>query len=97
MQPLAQFMPDRNNEADTFDLAPVSLWLEDYSGLKRLFAQWRAAGVTDLRAYLLDDFARVRACSEQLKVLKVNRATLTLFAARDLPPATPISPRRRPP
>ena len=35
-----------------FELAPVSLWLEDYSGLRRLFDAWRAAGISDLRAYL---------------------------------------------
>lgn len=27
--------------ADMFELAPVSLWLEEYSGLKMLFTQWR--------------------------------------------------------
>ena len=30
------------SEQETFDLTPVSLWKEDYSGLKRLFDQWRA-------------------------------------------------------
>ena len=34
-----------------FELAPVSLWLEDYSALKRLLDQWRAQGVTDLQAH----------------------------------------------
>ncbi len=73
-----------DDSAEAFDLAPVSLWLEDYSGLKRLFAEWRDAGVTDLRTYLLDDPRQVRECSEQIKVLKVNRATLALFEADDL-------------
>ncbi len=68
--------------AETFDLAPVSLWLEDYSGLKALFAEWRAAGVTDLRAISLADPARVKQCSERIRVLKVNRKTLALFEAR---------------
>jgi hypothetical protein len=27
-----------------FELAPVSLWLEDYSALKHLFDAWRAEG-----------------------------------------------------
>jgi len=72
------------DDAETFELAPVSLWLEDYSGLKRLFAAWREAGVTDLRAYLLDDPRRVKECSRLIKVLKVNRATLALFEAHDL-------------
>jgi diguanylate cyclase (GGDEF)-like protein len=76
---------ERGDDAEMFELAPVSLWLEDYSGLKQLFAAWRHAGVTDLREYLLDDPWRVKECSELIKVLKVNRATLTLFAADDLP------------
>lgn len=29
---------------DMFELAPVSLWLEDYSALKQLFEAWRAEG-----------------------------------------------------
>jgi diguanylate cyclase (GGDEF)-like protein len=75
---------DPRDDAEMFELAPVSLWLEDYSGLKRLFEEWRAAGITDLRGYLLDDPSRVKQCSQQLKVIKVNRATLTLFEANDL-------------
>jgi len=66
-----------------FELAPVSLWLEDYSALKQLFDSWRAAGVTDLRAHLAQDPARLRQCSAALKVLRVNRRTLELFAAPD--------------
>ena len=73
-----------SDDAEMFALAPVSLWLEDYSGLKRLFASWRHAGVQDLRAYLLDDPQRVKECSGLIKVVKVNRATLALFEARDL-------------
>ena len=30
---------------------PVSLWLEDYSALRQLFVQWRARGVSDIRAH----------------------------------------------
>ena len=64
-----------------FDLAPVSLWLEDYSALKQLFDDWRADGVTDIRVHLAADPARVRQCSASLKLLKVNQRTLDLFAA----------------
>ncbi len=64
-----------------FELAPVSLWLEDYSALKRLFDSWRSEGVTDLRAHLAEDPSRVRQCTASLRVLKVNRRTLELFAA----------------
>lgn len=33
-----------------FDLAPVAMWLEDFSGVKEQFEFWRAEGVTDLRS-----------------------------------------------
>ncbi len=73
-----------NDDAEMFDLAPVSLWLEDYSALKALFAEWRTEGITDLRAHFAADLARVKECSACIRVLKVNRKTLTLFGARDL-------------
>ncbi|TAH10333.1 MAG: diguanylate cyclase [Curvibacter sp.] len=64
-----------------FDSAPISLWLEDYSALKDLFAQWRAEGVTDLEAHLRADPTRAAQCSQCYKVLQVNQQTLRLFGA----------------
>jgi diguanylate cyclase (GGDEF)-like protein len=64
-----------------FDLAPVSLWIEDYSGLKRKLDGWRAEGVTDLVAYLSEEPGRVSEFMALLKVLRVNQHTLKLFAA----------------
>ncbi|HWV40474.1 GGDEF domain-containing protein [Pseudorhodoplanes sp.] len=74
----------RNDDAEMFDLAPVSLWLEDYSALKALFGSWRAAGVTDLRAHFEANPARIQECSACIRVIKVNRKTLTLFEADDV-------------
>jgi diguanylate cyclase (GGDEF)-like protein len=76
---------DQHDDAEMFDLAPVSLWLEDYNRIKAQFDEWRAAGVTDLRGYLRADPERVKACSALIRVIKVNRKTLTLFEAADLP------------
>lgn len=70
--------------ADMFDLAPVSLWLEDYSALKPIFEGWRAAGVTDLRRHLQQHPELVPECVRGLQLLRVNRRTLELFGARDL-------------
>lgn len=64
-----------------FDLAPMSLWLEDYTALREQFEAWRAEGVTDLRAFLLSDPARLAHCSALIRVLKVNRKTLSLYEA----------------
>lgn len=77
-------LDDQQDNARMFDLAPVSLWLEDYSGLKQLFGEWRAAGVTSLRAHLEANPEHVPACSEKIRVIKVNRKTLSLFEAESL-------------
>lgn len=74
-------------DADTaqmFDLAPVSLWIEDFSDVKALFEQWQAQGVDDIETYLLANPDRVRECSQRIRILKVNRKTLSMFGARDL-------------
>ena len=68
----------------TFQLAPISLWLEDFSGVRALFTRWRAEGVTDLGRWLAEDPERVRACASRIRVLAVNPHTLALFGARDL-------------
>ncbi|HET9018423.1 MAG TPA: sensor domain-containing diguanylate cyclase [Acetobacteraceae bacterium] len=83
-RPLAPANGDSDFES-MFDLAPVSLWLEDYGGLRRLFDAWRAEGVADLRAHLAADPARVAACSQSIRIIAVNRHTLALFEAEDLP------------
>jgi diguanylate cyclase (GGDEF)-like protein len=73
-----------DDDAMMFELAPVSLWLEDYSAVKTLFDAWREAGVRDLRAYLAEDPARIRACVTRIRIVRVNRRTLSLFEADDL-------------
>jgi PAS domain-containing protein len=73
------------DDADMFEIAPVSLWLEDFSEVKSLLDGWRGAGVTDLRAYLKEDPGRIKACVDRIRVLKVNRQTLSLFEVGDLP------------
>lgn len=70
--------------ADMFELAPVSLWLEDYSALKGLFERWRTEGVSDLRTHLRADPQRVAECSRCIKLLRVNRRTLELYAAASM-------------
>ena len=70
--------------AGVFNLAPVALWLEDYSGVKALFDVWRRAGVTSLRDHLTGRPELVKECASRIRVLRVNNKTLNLFAARDL-------------
>ncbi|TAL90032.1 MAG: diguanylate cyclase [Candidimonas sp.] len=71
-------------DGDMFDIAPASLWLEDYSGIQTLFAQWRAGGISNLGSHLLANPHLVEQCTEQMRVINVNRRTLSLFEANDL-------------
>lgn len=70
-----------DHSANVFELAPMSLWLEDYSTLRRQIETWRGQGVTDLRAFLQEDVERLHLCSSLIHVLKVNRKTLLLYEA----------------
>ena len=80
--PSAATAPDAS--AKVFELAPVSLWLEDYSGVKALFDTWRRAGVTSLRDHLTGHPERVKECASRIRVLQVNHKTLSLFGAASL-------------
>jgi diguanylate cyclase (GGDEF)-like protein len=73
-----------SDDSEMFELAPVSLWLEDFSGVQALFDTWKADGVTDLRAHFQQDVERVAQCSSRIRVIKVNRRTLALFEAGNL-------------
>ncbi|MDA8444008.1 sensor domain-containing diguanylate cyclase [Paracidovorax valerianellae] len=66
-----------------FDIAPVSLWLEDYSALKQLFDQWRSEGVQDITEHVRQNPSCLRQYGKCLRILKVNQRTLDLFAAPD--------------
>ncbi len=56
-----------------FENVPVSLWEEDFSGVKNTIDRLRAEGVTDLQAYLTDHPEVVEDCIAQIQVLDVNR------------------------
>ncbi|GAB4217836.1 MAG: sensor domain-containing diguanylate cyclase [Rhodoferax sp.] len=75
--------PDLHDFEHFFEVAPISLWLEDYSALKTLFSQWRAQGVTDLRAHLSGRLDRIAQCTACYRVVRVNQKTLSVFGAPD--------------
>jgi diguanylate cyclase (GGDEF)-like protein len=68
-------------EMEAFEFAPVSLWIEDYSGVKTLLDEWRDRGVTSLGDHLRADVERIKACTRLIRPVRVNRRTLELFEA----------------
>jgi diguanylate cyclase (GGDEF)-like protein/PAS domain S-box-containing protein len=64
-----------------FNHAPISLWEEDYRGLKELFDELRTQGITDLQAYLSEHPELIDHFMSLIRVLDVNQKTLDLFGA----------------
>lgn len=66
-----------------FEESPISLWEEEYAGVKARLDGLRAAGVDDLRAYLLEHPEEMEACMAAVQVLNVNRTSVQLYKAAD--------------
>ena len=65
-----------------FEDSPISLWEEDFSGVKSRLDGLRAAGVEDLRDHLDAHPEFVEECETAIRVVDVNRKTLELFQAQ---------------
>ena len=65
-----------------FDDGPISLWYEDFSEVKACIDQLLASGVDDLRVYFNSHPETVYECARKVKVVKANKATLSLYKAR---------------
>ncbi len=64
-----------------FEHSPVSLWVEDFSGVKALLDEARVQGIQDFRVFVSVHPDFVGRCAEKIKVLEVNQQTLQMFAA----------------
>ncbi len=66
-----------------FENSPVSIWEEDFSGIKLFFDQLRSEGIVSLEEYLDQHPEQISSCAAQVKVINVNQATLALHGAID--------------
>ena len=66
-----------------FEAAPISLWEEDWSDVKKLVDDIRRDGVTDLNAAFRADPELLVQAGASIKVLDVNEATLKIYRADD--------------
>jgi diguanylate cyclase (GGDEF)-like protein len=67
--------------AGLFEYAPVSLWEEDYSGIKTFMDSLRTSGVTDFARYLDEHPEEIENSMGRIQVKRVNRETLKMFGA----------------
>jgi diguanylate cyclase (GGDEF)-like protein len=64
-----------------FEYAPISLWEEDFSGIKSLFDALRQDGVQSLDLYLDEKPDFVETCMRSMAVKNVNQQTLKMLKA----------------
>ncbi|KAA0273781.1 MAG: GGDEF domain-containing protein [Chloroflexi bacterium] len=77
-------MPDSDDKeylVTLFEYAPVSLWEQDFSRIKKSFDELRAQGVKSLDAHLVMHPEFVDLCMSQIRVLDVNLRTVELLKA----------------
>ena len=67
-----------------FKHAPISLWEEDFSEVKRNLDHLKSMGVSDFRKYFSEHPEDVLAFVRMVKIVKVNDTTLSLFKADSL-------------
>ena len=66
-----------------FEDSPISLWEEDFSGIKEYFDILRDSGVRDFRKYFDENSEDVGKCAAMMKIVDVNKATLELYGTDD--------------
>lgn len=65
-----------------FEYAPISLWEQDYSGIKNYLDGLRANGVVDLEQYMNTHPAEIDQSLRLIKVTHVNQETVNMFGAK---------------
>jgi PAS domain S-box-containing protein len=65
-----------------FEYSPVSLWEEDFSGIKARLEELKELGVADLKEFFEANPEELIGCVLQARVIDVNQATLALYKAK---------------
>lgn len=66
-----------------FEFSPISLWEEDFTGVKKRLDALKKRGVKDFSKYFKKHPEEVKACAKEVKVIDVNKRTLEMYKARD--------------
>jgi PAS domain S-box-containing protein len=66
---------------ELFEEAPLSIWEEDFSGVKEYLDKLGETGITDFRDYFMQNPQALAECASRVRVLDVNKRTLELYGA----------------
>lgn len=64
-----------------FENSPVSIWEEDFSGVKALLDGLKQQGVTDIGTWFEQHPETLQQCAQEAKVVDVNAAALAMLGA----------------
>jgi diguanylate cyclase (GGDEF)-like protein len=64
-----------------FEYAPISLWEEDFSRVRKFFDRLQTENITDLDGYLKAYPEEISKCMQSIRVTRVNGETLKMFGA----------------
>ncbi len=79
----SELSQSRQQYKELFDNAPISLWREDISEVRKRIDSLRGGGVRDFEKYWREHPDQVRECAAMVKVFDVNKATLKMYKAED--------------
>jgi len=65
-----------------FEDAPISLWEEDFSEVKRIIDQIKGEGIQDLDAYFQAHPDVLLMCIQKIRIININQSTLKYFQAK---------------
>jgi PAS domain S-box-containing protein len=68
---------------ELFDSSPISIWEEDFSGVKQQIDMLFQSGVTDLGGYLSSHPEKLAELASLVQVADVNKAALELYQLED--------------
>ena len=68
-----------------FEQSPVSIWVEDFSGVVEYLNDLKKEGIKDFRAYFMTYPDKIYECIQNLRVVDVNDTTLETYKAPDKP------------
>jgi signal transduction histidine kinase/ActR/RegA family two-component response regulator len=77
--------PATRPDPTLFELANVGLWIGDLSALARRVDDWRARGVSDVRAWLADHPNELPAVVAEMRMLDCNACAVELCEGDDVP------------
>ncbi len=63
-----------------FENSPISLWEEDYSGVKKYLDALKRRGISDLETYFDEHPEEIQRCAQKVKVIDVNKISLEMFS-----------------